>query len=471
MSLRQRGEDADMSRNGASTVSKRSRSWPNSGAVRAARKRRHQPSLRERVFADTSEKRYLTGTHRTRFALETLAALEPHLRRFGITRVANVTGLDRLGVPVYLAVRPNARSLSVSQGKGLDVPSAKVSAIMESLEAHHAEFHRCACRIATRAHLLDSLDSRGNGGVGVVDPLRLPRSRASSDLAHRPLVWTAGEDIATGRPTWVPLEVVDLDFTVPHAFEGSVLLRSSNGLASGNTLAEAVLHGLVEVIERDATGLMNLRPSDDWARARLDLATVSDPNAAQLLERFERSDIAVSVWNVTTDIGVPAFTAAIFDRTTDELLKPWPPALGSGAHPDPGVALCRALTESAQSRLTAISGSRDDNGRRDYAYNQSSEVIANHRSIAGERGVFDFRKIQSCATRTIQGDLREIFRRLAARGLTEVVAIDLSIADLPVSVARVIVPGLEGFEPEASALGERGQALEAQLQRKQRRRR
>ncbi|HET9361025.1 MAG TPA: YcaO-like family protein [Vicinamibacterales bacterium] len=415
--------------------------------------------MRDRVFGEAGRKRYRTGTHRTRAPEDTLAALVPHLRRYGITRVANVTGLDRVGVPVYVAVRPNARSLSVSQGKGLDAASAKVSAIMESLEAHHAEFHRCLCRIGTRAQMLDA--SRATGArSGVIDPLRLPRARASADLEHRAMVWTTGEDLVTGRAMWVPLEMVDLDFTLPHVFDGSLLLRSSNGLASGNTLAEAVLHGLIEVIERDATGLMNLRRPDEWARARLDLASVSDPGAAMLLERFERADIAVNVWDVTTDIGVPAFTAAIFDRTTDELLKPWPPALGSGAHLDPGVALCRALTEAAQSRLTAIAGSRDDIGRRDYDESQSAEVIEHHRSMSAERGARSFRAIRSRATDTVRGDLKEILRRLASRGLREVVAIDLSIDDLPVNVARVIVPGLEGFEPETSALGERGRALE-----------
>jgi YcaO-like protein with predicted kinase domain len=425
-------------------------------------------SLRDRLFAEKSEKRYRAGTHRTRTPAETLALLEPRLRHFGITRVANVTGLDRIGVPVYMAVRPNARSLSVSQGKGLDAAAAKVSAIMESLEAHHAEFHRCACRVGTRAQLLESC--RDGRDSGVVDPLRLPRSRASSDLAHRNMVWTAGEDVATGRAMWVPLEMVDLDFTLPHVFEASALLRSSNGLASGNTLAEAVLHGLLEVVERDATGLMNLWPPERWGRARLDLATVTDASARRLLDRFEQADIAVSAWDVTTDIGVPAFMAGIFDRTTDELLRPWPPTFGSGAHPDRGVALCRALTEAAQARLTAIAGSRDDITRKDFSYDQSPEVIEHHRSMAGERGSRDFGRSRSCATDTIQGDLRAILVRLAARGLHEVVAVDLSIDELPVSVARVIVPGLEGFEPEVSALGERGRALEARVQRQERRR-
>jgi ribosomal protein S12 methylthiotransferase accessory factor len=443
-------------------ITRKNRPWH---AVKA--NGRQPMSLRERLFAEKGVKRYRAGTHRMRTPADTLALLEPHLRRFGITRVANVTGLDRIGVPVYLAVRPNARSLAVSQGKGLDGPSAKVSAIMESLEGHHAEFHRCACRVGTRAQLLESCD---DGRSDVVDPLRLPRARASSDLAHRSMVWTAGENITTGRVMWVPLEMVDLDFTLPHVFEGSALLRSSNGLASGNTLTEAVLHGLAEVIERDATGLMNLRPSEDWARARLDLASVTDPAAVQLLAQFGRADIAVSAWDVTTDIGVPAFLAAIFDRTTDELLKPWAPALGSGAHPDRGVALCRALTEAAQARLTAISGSRDDIRRKDFASDSSSEVIAHHRSTAGERGTRDFGAVRSCATNTLQGDLQAILLRLAARGLHEVIVVDLSSDGLPVKFARVIVPGLEGFEPEASAPGKRARALESRLLRRQRHR-
>jgi YcaO-like protein with predicted kinase domain len=428
--------------------------------------------LRDRLFGETTPKKYVAGTHRTRLPRETLAVLEPNLGRFGITRVANVTGLDRIGIPVYMAIRPNARSLSVSQGKGLDAASAKVSAIMESLECHHAEFHRCACRVATRAELLDSLGTNGAEADVVVDPMRLPRLNTSSDLRDRALVWTTGEDIATGRPVWVPLEMVDLDFTVPHIFEGSAFLRSSNGLASGNTLAEAVLHALAEVVERDATGLMNLRVPEHWDRARIDLSSVTDPSARLLLDQFERTDIAVSAWDVTTDIGVPTFSVAIFDRTTDELLKPWPPALGAGAHLDPGIALCRALTEAAQSRLTAISGSRDDAGRKDYAYHQSPEVIAHHRALAAERGGRDFRDIRSSATDTIQGDLSEIMRRLDVCGLAQVVAIDLSKGDLPVSFARVIVPGLEGgWEPHVAALGQRALALEAKLQKERRKER
>ena len=59
--------------------------------------------------------------------------------RMGITRLANITGLDRIGIPVAIAVRPNSRSVSVSQGKGYDLPQAMASALMEACEGFHAE--------------------------------------------------------------------------------------------------------------------------------------------------------------------------------------------------------------------------------------------------------------------------------------------------------------------------------------------
>ncbi len=84
----------------------------------------------------------LGGTIRVRDAASTLAWIRPLLPQFGITRVANITGLDRIGIPVWTCIRPNGRSLSVSQGKGLTPELAQVSAVMESIECHHSEYVR-----------------------------------------------------------------------------------------------------------------------------------------------------------------------------------------------------------------------------------------------------------------------------------------------------------------------------------------
>jgi ribosomal protein S12 methylthiotransferase accessory factor len=91
------------------------------------------------VTAPRAEKVYFEGTHRVRTPEETLLWIEPSSERVGITRIADVTWLDDLGLPVYQAIRPGSYLLSVSQGKGLTPELAKVSAAMEAVEMWHAE--------------------------------------------------------------------------------------------------------------------------------------------------------------------------------------------------------------------------------------------------------------------------------------------------------------------------------------------
>ena len=86
-----------------------------------------------------ADKQYVDGTHRTTAPSRTLERLQPVLTQVGVTRVAVVTGLDVVGIPVVMVPRPNGRSLSVSQGKGVDLTAAKVSGIMEAVEAWHAD--------------------------------------------------------------------------------------------------------------------------------------------------------------------------------------------------------------------------------------------------------------------------------------------------------------------------------------------
>src|SRR5919202_1722884 len=103
------------------------------------------PALADRLFDPAESRRcrvpkaFRRGTHRTMAPEETLARIRPHASRMGITRLGNVTGLDRIGIPVAIAVSPNSRSVSVSQGKGLNREQAMASALMEACEGYHAE--------------------------------------------------------------------------------------------------------------------------------------------------------------------------------------------------------------------------------------------------------------------------------------------------------------------------------------------
>ena len=99
---------------------------------------------------------------------ETIARVLAHKDVLGITRVANLTGLDRTGIPVVMVCRPNARSSAVFNGKGIDIAAAKASALMEAAETWHAEHVRALLRLATFAEMredwpvvdVDGLSSR-----------------------------------------------------------------------------------------------------------------------------------------------------------------------------------------------------------------------------------------------------------------------------------------------------------------------
>src|SRR5262245_22815534 len=110
-------------------------------------------------------KAYTLGVHRSRPPAETFHEIASHFAALGITRIADVTGLDTIGIPVCVAVRPNSRSLSVSQGKGLTLEQARVSAAMESIETHHAEFTALPIRTGSYRELAP--------GAAVCDPLTL----------------------------------------------------------------------------------------------------------------------------------------------------------------------------------------------------------------------------------------------------------------------------------------------------------
>jgi len=90
-------------------------------------------------MSDASMKGYLLDTHRLCDPALTMERVRPHLSRMGITRIANLTGLDRIGLPTVMVTRPNARSVAVALGKGLSLEAARVSGVMEAIETWHAE--------------------------------------------------------------------------------------------------------------------------------------------------------------------------------------------------------------------------------------------------------------------------------------------------------------------------------------------
>lgn len=396
-------------------------------------------------------KRYVEGTHRTVEPAETIARLDRARQACGVTRVADVTGLDHVGIPVALACRPNSRSLSVSQGKGLTLDAAKASALMETVESWHAE------RFVNPVVLARRVDLRR----AVVDPAHLPQLAVSRYDDRLRIPWVEAFDVGTGGWTLVPFELVHLDMTIPLPEGSGCFPMSSNGLASGNHPAEACLHALCEVIERDAFALWHHSDEERRTAMRLDLSSITSPVVTALVERFAAAGLDVAVWDMTTDVGVAAFRCAIVQSTVDPH-RPLYPSSGLGCHPSREIALVRALTEAAQSRLTRIAGSRDDIPRADYELSRHPDEIRRvSTALRAQPSTAQFETAPDHHSPDLLGDLQWVIDRLAGAGFGSALFVDLTDADLEIPVVRALVPGLE---PKPGGAGYRpGKRVEAVL--------
>lgn len=300
----------------------------------------HWPT-RDLGSADSPRINYRAGTHRIISPEMTWRAVQPLLEVAGITRVADLTWLDDLGIPTVQAVRPGSLTLSVSQGKAVTYRGAQVSAVMESLENWHAENVAADLLSRPAAELVPRL---------TYDVSQLRRPDASLYHPAVKVDWMVATTLLTGRQTWVPHQAVLMNVAVKDSWDPPIFSTDSTGLASGNSYDEAALHGLYEVMERHgmATATPNLTMFD------VPLEQVAGSQCAELVETIDRNGSQIRVTRIDNWEGFYCFAAELSSPMMEV------PFSGSGLHHDPNVALSRAITEAAQSRLTAISGARED---------------------------------------------------------------------------------------------------------------
>lgn len=334
--------------------------------------------------------------------------------------MARLTALDRLGLPVYQAVRPASRNLSVSQGKGFTAAAARVGAAMEALENWHAECFDPVPQVITSVR-----------EMAYANPIRtrdLHWLPAGACLVDWPIPWVEARSLVDGGRAWLPRAMLELDFRLARAFTPALFHRTSNGLASGNSREEALVHALSELVERYTIYTVHRGPG---RRVALDPDSMTAPYARELVERIRRAGFRLAIWDLTGALGLPVISAEIVG---DDLPRVW---FGSGSHPAPDVAVSRALTEAAQARLTYISGARDDLA---LALRPPSPYVAfeDFREPEPERA---FGELPDVAGAEVTEDLELLVERLAAAGYPPY-SVDLTRPELGVPVVRVFAPGL-----------------------------
>lgn len=363
----------------------------------------------------------------------------------GITRVADITYLDRIGIYAYQSVRPDAEegdgSFTIFSGKGLTKEQCKISAIMEGIERY------CAEERNNRDIILKKSIAELRTNYNIVEPKELNILNQSIS-ENDEIEWILGYDLIAKSEVYIPAANVCYPYNFrKHKYP---LRNYTTGLAAGNTYLEALFHGLCEVIERDAAA-MNIIFKKGIS---VDIHTIKNKTIRKIIERITKTEgLKLYVKYITTEeINVPVFQVLIDDTF---LRNPLYISGGYGAHPNKEIALINALNEAILSRAGTISGGREDlekflKAKENFSYEDYKEK---YRYWFDQEKTINFENIESEDLPTILDDMSLCVERLVNAGFDKIIFVNLKKRNIDVPVIKMLVPGLERYSFKMEAFG------------------
>ena len=260
--------------------------------------------------------------------------------------------------------------------------------------------------------------------------------RVLDHLEGQQIAWTEGFEMFRGCPVWVPACAV----YYPYEPDGDYQLFRwhTNGIASGNTMEEAILHALFEDIERDAWSIAEYNET-----CAADVVVEDEDSVpGKLLAKFAERGIDIHLKDLTTDLGVTTIGAAADDTVTKD---PEMLTIGVGTHLNPEIAAIRAITEVAQSRATHKHGSKINAQLQKVTQDMGYEKIkkVNHLWYSDRPKKTALKDMKDESTPYVLDDIEVVLGRLMDCGFDMVIAADLTRPEIGIPTVRMIVPGLE----------------------------
>jgi len=408
---------------------------------------------------------------------ETIKTILPVSSNIGITRLADITNMDILGIPNFSAVLPGTEDyIWVYSGKGPTRMDAKASALMESIERYSSLPSGNRNKMIQGSYKEVSKVSKILHPSNVVEPMIL---EYDDEMI---MDFLSGYDLVNNERILIPAPLALFRYSPKPPAINPFAYHHTNGLASGNVLEEAICHSLCELIERDATSLAELNASalpynflrtmtkylsdngleidpvdgtefvdDDSKYPDVDISNIDFKPISNLVKKFNDAKIPLIIKDITSPIGVPTFNASSIEWITEDYGYL---AEGHGTHPDARIALLRAITEVSQTRAANIQGARDD--LRKISYGNSNSDEKKTWQFMKSKNTIQFSEIKSFIHDDILDDINFILSRLVSNGLKQVIVVDLTNPQIMIPVVRTIVPGLETFKITKAIIGKRG---------------
>ncbi len=380
------------------------------------------------IILQRCPKVYMLETHRSETPGSTLRFIEATRERVGMISILDATDCDRIGLPVFICDRQRPDGSRTSHtGKGVSKTQARVSLMMEAIERYSSEF-----RDEYREGLIRGSYRKLRREFNTLDPRELILPDFTDFRSEQDLHWVRGFDLGTEAEILVPAGAVYHPFPLDG---NSPCKTNTNGLASGNTMEEAIFHGMTEVIERDAWSIAQFNQEMNAA-----LVIEDQPGhrfIIDLAEKFEAAAIEVTARDLTTDVGVPVIAAFSQDALHPNLM----PFDGFGAHLDPRVAMARALLELVTTRAFFIHKHGLASLQQNLPYYYGDRDLEDPRFYASEQKRLG--EMDRDFSTDIREDIATLLRKLERRGLTKTIIVNLTRTDVGMPTVRVIIPGME----------------------------
>jgi ribosomal protein S12 methylthiotransferase accessory factor len=372
---------------------------------------------------------------RKALAREILRQPSEVLKRYGITRVGEVTGLDHVGIPVWTACRPLSATVSITAGKNLDSGLAKAAAIIEAMEFGASEEPRGEWRY-------------GRVGEWEGEFMRKHQATLVCDSLYEettPIVWEEAFHLNDQRNWWVPSDLVWMATRVALPFPH--FQSTSSGIAGGYSPNDAVLQALYEVVERDAWTLSDFaveRVGKYPGRVNLSHA---DGELGEVIDKLRSAGLESVIFDATREFGISVMWASLFDPSLDN-----PGTFGGfGCSMDGSHAVYRALMEAVQSRACYISGARDDLWRHQFLLVKRSDPVRDLKRLRELPETTSILELPRAGFVNPQSELEEALERLRDHGVYDlwVKPLDrLELGEETLHIVRVIASGLETYRTE-----------------------
>ncbi len=327
----------------------------------------------------------------------------------------------RLGIPVYISEYDTNGALVTGtkkqMGKGVTKAQAKASALMELVERFSLfEF------IKRQEFEVRSYSETPDFKLPIEHQLKAIhvkniKTEERNFLETFPHKWTEGLYVTENRKANIPLS-----WHWP--------INEYNGSAAGNSLEEATVQAICEVVERHVSSVIS------YERLRtptIDLESIKDKELNELIQKFKDLGCKVVLKDFSLDTGIPTVGAIAWDPSTyperSEIVYT------AGTSTSPVRAAIRALTEVAQ-----LAGDFDTDGKYLESGLPKFATLEEAEYVLDSKNVIPLSDLPDCSSKNFKEEIFALSKRLRDAGMP-LYLIDITHEELGIPAVYAIIPG------------------------------